>query len=103
MKKGYPQNLDNGVLSKPTSPFTGSRTSRDMDFEAIIKKGENTNGQTSITPAEVSRGGQTSGRGYSSYNWGNDTDSRRWNSNPMLNQGSEYGVSVPVLNSKKKK
>lgn len=85
-KSGYPQNLDNGVMRKPTSPFTGSRTSHSMDFESIIAKGENPNGQTTIALSEVSRGGQTAGRGYCSYRWGGDTDGGRWNSNPMLNK-----------------
>ncbi len=84
------QYLDNGPLRRPTKPDTESRSSSDMDFKAIIARGENTNGQTSIAPAEVSRGGQTAGRGYSSWNWGGNTDGGRWNSNPMLNEGDGY-------------
>jgi hypothetical protein len=105
MKKGWPQNLDNGVMNRPTKPDTGNRTSRSMDFKAIIGEGENTNGQTSITPAEVSRGGQTAGRGYDCWKWGGNTDSKRWNSNPMLNEGDGYSSMsmIPAIGVSKKK
>jgi len=102
-KHGWPQNLDNGVMRKPTKPDTESRSSHSMDFKSIIAKGENPNGQTSITPAEVSRGGQTSGRGYSSWKWGNSTDGDRWNNNPMLNKGDVYDNMVVTDVPKKKK
>lgn len=76
----YRQNLDNGVMRKPSSSFTGSRTSKSMDFEAVIAKGENPNGQTTIALTEVSRGGQPAG--YKNYRPGKGTEGDRWNSNP---------------------
>ncbi len=79
---GYRQNLDNGVMRKPTKPDTESRSSRDMDFKSIIAKGENPNGQTTIAPTEVCRGGQSVG--YPNYRPGKGTDGSRWNGNPNL-------------------
>ena len=106
MKKGYPQNLDNGVMSKPTKPDTNNRTSRSMDFKSIIADGENPNGQTSISPAQVTRGGETAGRGYDCYRPSKPTDGERWGSNPNLNEGGELGGMnwIPgSFGSKKKK
>ena len=76
------QSLDNGPLRRPTQPDTGSRSSRDMDFKSIIAAGENPLGQTSISPAQVTRAGQPVGR--PDYRWNKGTDSSRWNSDPTL-------------------
>lgn len=74
--------LDNGVMRRPSKPDTGARSSRSMDFKSIIAKGENPNGQTTIAPTEVCRGGQSVG--YPSYKWNKGTDGDRWGSNPNL-------------------
>jgi hypothetical protein len=64
-KKGWPQSLDNGVMNLPNVPEPGSRQStqarmgKNMDFYSMIAGGENEHGQTTISPAMVTRAGKT--------------------------------------------
>lgn len=92
------KSLDDGVMRKPTSAFTGSRTSKSLNFYDIIAKGDNPNGQTTISPAEVTRGGESIG--YGQQRWRESADGNRWGNNPMLDAGSDY--SWPAIPKKKK-
>lgn len=85
---GYKQGLDNGVMDKPTTPITNSRSSKSMNFYNAIANGENSNGQTTIAPAEVVRDGQN--QGYEQWGCGGTTDGNRWNGNPVLNKKREW-------------
>lgn len=63
-KKGWPQNLDNGPIGKPSIPGPQPRAGtqqgigKNMDFFSAIAKGENPNGQTTHAPGQVVCGGE---------------------------------------------
>lgn len=60
---GYKQDLNNGVIAKPSIPGpqgragTQQRIGKNMDFYGNIAFGENDKGQTTIAPSQVVRSG----------------------------------------------
>ena len=56
-KKGWPQNLDNGVM-KGRNSGPENKQGHSMNFYDAISNGENDRGQITIAPGQVVRGGE---------------------------------------------
>lgn len=72
---GYRQDLDNGVMNKPSYGGSGTRQSRGRDFSKAIAEGENEHGQTTIAPSAVIREGRCV---YDQENYPNNQQGNRW-------------------------